>query len=82
MIFCRLLIFFLKSSFPKTSFKNTIKVSNTLDPDLARHFVKPNLGPNFLEGLSADDKIAHIIPEASSTMRVFTGAHSSTFLHL
>ena len=28
---------------------NTIKVSNSLDPDQARHFVRPDLGPNCLQ---------------------------------
>ena len=30
-------------------------VSNSLDPDQARHFVGPDLGPNCLQRLSADD---------------------------
>ena len=30
-------------------------MSNSLDPDQARHFVGPDLGPNFLQSLSADD---------------------------
>ena len=34
---------------------NTIRVSNSLDPDQARHFVEPDLGPNCLQRLSADD---------------------------
>ena len=29
---------------------------NNLDPDQARHFVGPDLGPNCLQRLSADDK--------------------------
>ena len=29
---------------------------NSLDPDPDRHFVGLNLGPNFLQRLSADDK--------------------------
>ena len=32
---------------------NTIRVSNSLDPDQARHFVGPDLGPNCLQRLSA-----------------------------
>ena len=32
----------------------TIRVSNSLDPDQARHFVGPDLGPNCLQRLSAD----------------------------
>ena len=35
--------------------RNTIRVSNSLDPDQARHFVGHNLGPNCLQELSADD---------------------------
>ena len=30
-------------------------MSNSLDPDQARHFVGPDLGPNCLQRLSADD---------------------------
>ena len=41
--------FFSKSTFPKISFRNTIRVSNSLDPDQARHVVGPDLGPNFLQ---------------------------------
>ena len=33
-------------------------VSNGLDPDQALHFVGPDLGPNCLRRLSADDKVA------------------------
>ena len=35
-------------------FFNTIRVSNSLDPDQARHFVGPDLGPNCLQRSSAD----------------------------
>ena len=47
--------FFSKSTFLENSFRNTIRVSNSLDPDQARHFVGPDLGPNCLQRLSADD---------------------------
>ena len=53
-LFCRLLIF-SKSTFLKNSFRNTIRVSNSLDPDQARHSVGPDLGPNCLQKLSAED---------------------------
>ena len=52
-MFCRLLFFF-KSTFSKNSFRNTIRVSNSLDPGQARRFVGPGLGPNCLQKLSAD----------------------------
>ena len=42
--------------FSKHSFRNTILVSNSLDPDQARHSVGPDLGPTSLRWLLADDK--------------------------
>ena len=50
---------FLSSSFSKRTFLNisfgsTISVSNSFDPDQARHYVGPDLGPNCLQRLSAD----------------------------
>ena len=33
-------------------------MSNNLDPDQARHFVGPDLGPNCLQRLSAEKKVA------------------------
>ena len=38
------------------SLDTTIKVSNSLDPDQARHFVRPDLGPKSLQRLSVDGK--------------------------
>ena len=38
--------------------KLTPSVSNSLDPDQARHYVGPDLGPNCLQWLSADDTVA------------------------
>ena len=35
-------------------YRNNIRVSNSLCPDQAPHFVEPDLGPNYLEMLSAD----------------------------
>ena len=54
MLFCRLLNFF-KIHFLKNSFRNTIRVSKSLDPDQARCSVGPDLVPNCLQKLSADD---------------------------
>ena len=39
----------------KKSFRNTIRVSNSLDPDQDRRNVGPDLDPNCLKRLSADD---------------------------
>ena len=46
---------FFSKSFSKNSFRNSTRVSNSLDPDRARHFVRSDLGPNCLQMLSADD---------------------------
>ena len=56
---CRLLIFFFlkKIRFSKDSFRNTIRVSNDLGPDQDRYLVSPDLGPNCLQRLAADDNV-------------------------
>ena len=51
--FLHLQIFFIIYIFKK-SLRNAIRVSNSLDPDQARHFVGPDLGPNCLLWLSAN----------------------------
>ena len=51
--------FNFETSFPENSFRNTIRVSNSLDSDQAQHFVRADLGPNCLQRLSADDKSCH-----------------------
>ena len=47
---------FFQFFFSKESFRNTIRVSNRLDPDQARRFVGPDLGPNCLQRFSADER--------------------------
>ena len=46
---------FFKINFFEKFSEDTIRVSNSLDPDQAQHFVGPDLGPNCLQKLSADD---------------------------
>ena len=41
--------------FQNPLFRNTTRVSNSLDPEQACCFVRPDLGPNCLQRLSADD---------------------------
>ena len=49
--------FFSNITFSKILSRNyTIRVSNSLDTDQDRHSVCPDLGPNCLQRLSADDK--------------------------
>ena len=46
---------FSKFNVLKNVCMNNSRVSNSLDPNQARHFVRPDLGPNFWQRLSADD---------------------------
>ena len=55
MLFCRLLIFSKSFLLLKKSLRNTIRMPNSLDPDQARRLVGPDMGPNCLQKLSADD---------------------------
>ena len=48
--------FFFKINFFKKSFRTTIRVSNSLDPDQDRRSVGSDPGSNCLQMLSADDK--------------------------
>ena len=47
--------FFSKSIFLKNSFRNTIRVSNSFDVNHAGCFVGPDLGPNCMQRLPADN---------------------------
>ena len=40
-------IYFSKLTFLKHSFRNAVRVPNSLDPDQAHRFVGPDLGPNY-----------------------------------
>ena len=55
--FCRLLTFFFKINFFQKKISNTTRVSTDLDPDQDQHSVGPDLGPNCLQKLSANDKV-------------------------
>ena len=58
-------VFFQNELFFRNSFRNTIKVSNSLDPDQARHFVGPDLDPNCLQKYQLT---THIIFKKGSTV--------------
>ena len=55
--FCLSSAVFFKIEVFKNSFRNTIRVSNGLDPDQDRHSVGPDLRPNCLLRKSAGDKM-------------------------
>ena len=63
--------FFFQNQLFENSFRNAIIVSNSSDSDQARHFVRPDLDPNCLQRLSADD-----------TGRYFFFVSKSTFLKI
>ena len=50
--------FFSNLTFSKISFRNSIRVSNSLDPDQGQHSVGPDLGPNYLQRFSVGMKFA------------------------
>ena len=50
----------IKISYVNNLFSLTLGVSCNFDPDKAQHFVLPNLVPNCLQSLSADDKNCHL----------------------
>ena len=52
---CFMLTFFFKTIFSKKSVKTTISVPNSLDLDQHQLSVGPDLDPNCLQRLSADD---------------------------
>ena len=64
--------FFSKSSFSKNSFRNTIRVSNNLNPDQAWHFVGPDLGQNCLQKLSVDNTTRRVNTTQTSTANIST----------
>ena len=55
MLLCCLLNFFKINFFEK--FFQEYHLSDRLDPDQARHIVRPDLGPNCLQRLSAEDTV-------------------------
>ena len=52
-VICRLYL----STLSKNYFRNNARGSNSLYPDQARRFVRPDLGPNCLQRLLADDTV-------------------------
>ena len=48
-----------KLTFSKRFFHDIIKVSIKVGQEQARQFVGPGLGPDYLQGLSGDDKTCH-----------------------
>ena len=68
-VFLSLLIL-SKSAFSKNSFRNTIRVSDSLESDQAWHFVRPDLVPNCLQKLSADDTSRQRVNKCKCTYKL------------
>ena len=68
---------FFKFVLFKNSFRNTIRVSKSLDPDQEWHSVVPVLGPNCLQRLSADKKSspARKVLSKSCVIHTFSYTH-------
>ena len=77
---------FSKSSFSKNSFRNIIRVSNSLDPDQARHFVGPDQGSSCLQNImhlfSKEGRICymHTLVLISHEHGIFYFQHFEVFL--
>ena len=57
-VLCRsvvVVVVFQNYNVSKNTFRHTIRVLGSLDPDKARHFVMPYLGPNGLKTLSSEE---------------------------
>ena len=52
--------YFFQINFLKHSFRNTIRVSNSLNSDQSKHSVGPDLGPNCLQNTPARKVFRHI----------------------
>ena len=64
-VFC---LFLSKASFLNSSFRNTIRVSSSLDPDQARHFVGPDLVPNSLLMFQTYQQVALVGKELTNNI--------------
>ena len=57
-LFHKIFIFRYRTIMPYGVICNTVRVLNSLHPDQDRQSVGPDLGPNCLQSLSADDRAA------------------------
>ena len=73
MLFCRLFIFF----------RNTIRLSNSSDPDQAQLFIWSDFGPNSLQRLSADntnkERLGFLKGEFAFTVTVPVNSNIASF---
>ena len=63
---------FFKINSKKNYFRITIRVSNGFDPDQDGYYVGPDLGPNCLQRLSADDMPRVLTHSLNEILRLFT----------
>ena len=73
---CSLFLISINFKIFKNSFRNTIRVSNSLDPDRDRHSVSPDLGPNcFAKNISRRQKLPLARKELTPAVPI-AGQHS------
>ena len=65
--------------FEKKGLGNTIRVSNSLDPDPTRHFVGSDLGPKRLQRVSEDDTSRESVNNYHALL-FFTSSHFLSIL--
>ena len=65
---CFILLLLSADFFSKKLFRNTIRVSNGLEPDQDRHSVCPGLGQNCLQSLLADNKSCRLQGRVNSNL--------------
>ena len=68
---------FSKLTFSKTSFRNTVRLSYSLDPDQ----VGADLGPNFLHSKIIDQDLHYLFDKAESITNCSTLNQSSNFFY-
>ena len=74
--------FFSKLFFSKKSFMNESRVSNSLGPDLARLIVGPDLDPNCLPRLLADDTGRETVFQMRLKTKVLSSYDLSCWLYV
>ena len=72
---------FLKLTFSKNSFRNTIRVSNGLDPDQDRRSAGPDLGPNCLQKLKKLYAFVVVCYFKAWYFRMLTALYCVTMIH-
>ena len=80
MLFLSYVDFSFRINFFKKSSRNTIRVSNSLDPDQARQNVGPDLGPTVCKSYQQMTKVATSGKELSIFSKLLQKTFSNIFI--